>query len=45
VLQDVLDEKISRDSAARDYGVAVTAEGAVDAPATSRLRSTRRAAE
>jgi len=45
VLQDVLDEKISRTSAARDYGVAVSAEGLVDAAATSRLRSARRAAE
>ncbi|MEO8300320.1 MAG: hydantoinase B/oxoprolinase family protein, partial [Rhizomicrobium sp.] len=45
VLQDVLDEKISRDSAALDYGVAVDGQGVLDSAATARLRSTKRAAE
>ena len=45
VVQDVLDEKVSRESAMRDYGVVVRADGMVDADATRRLRSTRRAAE
>ena len=45
VRQDVLDEKISLESAARDYGVAIGLDGAIDMAATERLRSTRRAAE
>ena len=45
VAQDVMDEKISLESAVRDYGVAVTADGVLDAAATARLRSARRAAE
>ncbi len=45
VLEDVTDEKISIQSAARDYGVAVTADGALDMAATSRLRLKHRAAE
>jgi len=45
VLQDVLDEKVSRQSAANDYGVAVTQDGVLDMEATARLRSARRAAE
>jgi N-methylhydantoinase B len=45
VLEDVIDEKISTESATRDYGVVVTADGALDRTATGRLRSTRRAAE
>jgi len=44
VLQDVIDEKISTASAARDYGVVVT-DGVLDAAATQRLRAARRAAE
>ena len=44
VLQDVIDEKISAASAARDYGV-VIADGVLDEAATQRLRSARRAAE
>ena len=45
VRQDVLDEKVSVASAARDYGVAVSAEGVLDEAATLRLRTARRAAE
>jgi len=45
VWQDVLDEKVSRDSAARDYGVVIGADGVLDALGTERLRSARRAAE
>jgi len=45
VLQDVLDEKISRASATRDYGVAVNDDGVLDMTETARLRSARRAAE
>ena len=44
VLQDVIDEKISAASAARDYGVVVT-DGVLDEAATQRLRAARRAAE
>jgi N-methylhydantoinase B len=40
VLEDVLDEKISREAAERDYGVVVDViTGAVDENATARLRS------
>jgi N-methylhydantoinase B len=45
VWQDVLDEKVSRQSAARDYGVAIGANGALDVAGTQRLRLARRAAE
>lgn len=49
VLDDVLDEYVSVESALRDYGVVLTGSReewtlAVDAPATSRLRSERRRA-
>ena len=42
VLQDVLDEKVTIAGAARDYGVVITPDGAVDAPATRALRATGR---
>jgi N-methylhydantoinase B len=45
VVQDVLDEKISRESAMRDYGVVVKADGGLDREASMALRSARRAAE
>jgi N-methylhydantoinase B len=45
VLQDVIDEKISRQSAAKDYGVAITEDGVLDIEQTARLRSARKAAE
>ena len=45
VWQDVLDEKVSRQSAARDYGVSISEDGALDAAGTERLRLARRAAE
>jgi N-methylhydantoinase B len=45
VVQDVMDEKISLESAARDYGVVIGADGSLDSDATSRLRATRRAAQ
>jgi N-methylhydantoinase B len=45
VVQDVLDEKISRESAMRDYGVVVNDKDGLDMEATRRLRSARRAAE
>jgi len=45
VLRDVVDEKISRESAMRDYGVVVSDQGVLDKEATGRLRSKRRAAE
>ena len=45
VVQDVMDEKISLESAARDYGVVIGADGSLDADGTIRLRATRRAAE
>ncbi len=45
VWQDVLDEKVSRQSAARDYGVAIAADGTLDMAGTERLRLARRAAE
>jgi N-methylhydantoinase B len=44
VVQDVLDEKISRESALQDYGV-VMKDGRLDSDSTRRLRSERRAAE
>jgi N-methylhydantoinase B len=40
VLEDVLDEKISREAAERDYGVVIDlAAAAIDEHATARLRS------
>ena len=45
VLQDVRDEKVSLASAARDYGVAIAADGSLDMAGTDRLRAARRAAE
>ena len=45
VLQDVIDEKISRQSAVKDYGVAVGEDGVLDMEQTARLRSARKAAE
>ncbi len=45
VWEDVLDEKISRMSAARDYGVMIGDDGVLDVAGTERLRSARRAAE
>ena len=45
VWQDVRDEKISRDSAASNYGVAIGCDGTLDMAGTERLRSARRAAE
>ena len=43
VLADVLNGYVSADAARRDYGVALSPDGrAVDAAATSRLRSDRR---
>lgn len=45
VWQDVLDEKVSRESAAKDYGVVIGEDGALDVAATDRLRASRKAAE
>jgi N-methylhydantoinase B len=45
VRQDVIDEKVSVESAARDYGVAIDADGVLDVAETQRLRAGRRAAE
>ena len=45
VRQDVIDEKVSVQSAARDYGVAIGADGVLDTAETQRLRAGRRAAE
>jgi len=45
VLQDVMDEKVSRQSAIKDYGVAITEGGALDMEQTARLRLARKAAE
>ncbi|MBW8708787.1 MAG: hydantoinase B/oxoprolinase family protein [Alphaproteobacteria bacterium] len=45
VRQDVIDEKISVQSAATDYGVAIGADGVLDEVQTARLRAARRAAE
>jgi N-methylhydantoinase B len=39
VREDVLNELVSREAAERDYGVVLTAEGAVDEQATRRRRS------
>ena len=44
VWQDVLDEKISVESAAKNYGIVIT-DGALDEAATQRLRAARKAAE
>lgn len=38
VLEDVRDGKVTREGAARDYGVAITDDGTVDETATARLR-------
>ena len=35
---DVVNELVSREAAQRDYGVVLTADGAVDEKATNRLR-------
>jgi N-methylhydantoinase B len=45
VRQDVIDEKVSVESALRDYGVAIGADGVLDVVETQRLRTGRRAAE
>ena len=45
VWQDVLDEKVSRQSAARDYGVVIGEDGVLDRAATDRLRASRKVAE
>jgi N-methylhydantoinase B len=45
VWQDVLDEKVSRQSAARDYGVMIGEDGVLDRTATDRLRAGRKAGE
>ena len=45
VLQDVLDEKVSREGAQRDYGVVIGADGVLDTAATERLRASREVAE
>jgi N-methylhydantoinase B len=39
VARDVGDGYVTRDGAARDYGVVVTAEGRLDAAETERLRA------
>ena len=39
VRDDVLNELVSREAAERDYGVVLTADGAVDVEATRRRRS------
>ena len=44
VVQDVMDEKISRESALRDYGVVLRDDGQLDPDETGRLRSAKRAA-
>jgi N-methylhydantoinase B len=38
VRDDVVNELVSREAAERDYGVVLTADGAVDEKATNRLR-------
>jgi hypothetical protein len=45
VWQDVLDEKISVESASKNYGVVIGADGVLDEAATQRLRAARKAAE
>lgn len=45
VLEDVLDDKVTRDGAARDYGVVVTPTGELDQQATARLRHPTELAE
>jgi len=44
VAEDVRDGFVSRESAERDYGVALTAALEVDTASTERLRAARRAA-
>jgi N-methylhydantoinase B len=44
VLEDVLDEKVSRLRAQIDYGVAIDGEGRIDHAETRRLRSARQTA-
>ena len=39
VRDDVVNELVSREAAERDYGVVLTADGAVDEQATQRRRS------
>jgi len=39
VLDDVLDGYLSREAAARDFGVVITPDGRIDEPATARLRA------
>ena len=41
VRDDVLDGLITADEARRDYGVAIAADGAIDAAETARLRAAR----
>jgi N-methylhydantoinase B len=41
VLDDVLDGLISVDTARRDFGVVITADGTVDVDATARARAIR----
>jgi N-methylhydantoinase B len=41
VLADVLDEKVSIDAAAREYGVVIDGEGRVDEAGTARVRAER----
>jgi N-methylhydantoinase B len=41
VLDDVLDGLISVETARRDFGVVITADGTVDVAATARARATR----
>ncbi|MBO9523482.1 MAG: hydantoinase B/oxoprolinase family protein [Nocardioidaceae bacterium] len=43
VLEDVLDGKVTRAGAERDYGVVITADGTIDTSATARLRERSRA--
>ncbi len=44
VLRDVRDGLVSREAAALEYGVALSADGALDADATARLRAARKLA-
>jgi N-methylhydantoinase B len=45
VWQDVLDEKVSVESASKNYGVVIGPDGGLDEAATQRLRAARKAAE
>jgi N-methylhydantoinase B len=42
VREDVLDGKVTREGAERDYGVVITDDGLIDASATAGLRGTAR---